>query len=172
MQNTWSRSFLVVIFLSLNRFSKFLWHFLRVLECKRIIRSRFAIYVSEQGDLEKSSVCGLIAVFARCEALINGLVTQQLILYLTNKNRNKSKKYFNNMLVFVFLRFLETSFTPSFNTHIEYTLIFTAVKNDNYQMKTFDSFLNSAKKIDEALLHCLFCWMHAIRARWTTMEIS
>ena len=37
-----SRSFLGVKFLFVNQFSKFLWHFLRLLECKRTIKSHFA----------------------------------------------------------------------------------------------------------------------------------
>ena len=43
-----------VIFLIVNRFLKFLWHFLRLLECKGMVRSHFARSVSEQGDMEKA----------------------------------------------------------------------------------------------------------------------
>ena len=42
-------------FLFVNRFSKILWHFLRLLGCKRIVRLHFAGGVSGQCDLQKGS---------------------------------------------------------------------------------------------------------------------
>ena len=50
-----TRLFLAVNVLFVNRFSKFLWHFLRLLGCKRIIQSYFAGGVSEHGDMQKGS---------------------------------------------------------------------------------------------------------------------
>ena len=46
-------SFLGVKFLFMNRFSKFLWHFLRLLECKRMTISYLYEGVKEQGDIQK-----------------------------------------------------------------------------------------------------------------------
>ena len=54
-QSALSRSFLGVKSLPVNRFSKFLWHFLRLLEYKSMIRSHFAGGVSEQDDMQKGS---------------------------------------------------------------------------------------------------------------------
>ena len=37
----------------MNPFSKFLWHFLRILECKRMTISYLYVGVLEQGDMQK-----------------------------------------------------------------------------------------------------------------------
>ena len=50
---TRSRSFLGVKFLFINQFSKSLWHFLRLLECKRMTISYLYVGVLEQGDMQK-----------------------------------------------------------------------------------------------------------------------
>ena len=52
MKNTRSKSFLGIKFLFLNRFSKFLWHFLGLLECKRMTISDLFVGVLEQGDMQ------------------------------------------------------------------------------------------------------------------------
>ena len=46
---------LAIKFLFVNRFSKFLWHFSRLLGCIRVLRSHFAGGFSEQGDMQKGS---------------------------------------------------------------------------------------------------------------------
>ena len=51
--NTRSRSLLGVKFLFVNRFSHFLWHFLRLLECKRMTISYLYVGVLEQGEKQK-----------------------------------------------------------------------------------------------------------------------
>ena len=52
MKNTRSRSFLRVEFLFMNRSAKFLWPFLRLLECKSKTVSYLYVGV-EQGDMQK-----------------------------------------------------------------------------------------------------------------------
>ena len=47
--------YLAINFLFVNRFPKFLWHFLRLLACKRLIKSHFAGGTLEQGDMQKGS---------------------------------------------------------------------------------------------------------------------
>ena len=55
MQNTRSRSFLGFnFFIFFNRFSIFLWHFLRLLGCKRMVKSHFTGNVLEQGEIKKT----------------------------------------------------------------------------------------------------------------------
>ena len=56
IQNTWSRSFLGVKFVFVNQFSKLLWHFLRLLACKWMIRSHLAGSISEQDDILQKAV--------------------------------------------------------------------------------------------------------------------
>ena len=45
--------FLEVKFLFMNRFSKFLWHFVRLLEFKRMTISYLYVDVIEQADIQK-----------------------------------------------------------------------------------------------------------------------
>ena len=49
MQNEGSRSFLGIKLLFVNGFSKILWHFSRLLECERMIRSHKSI----EGGMQK-----------------------------------------------------------------------------------------------------------------------
>ena len=53
MLNTRSRSFLDVKFLLVNGFPIFLWHFLRLLKCKRVTKSYVYVCVLEHGDMQK-----------------------------------------------------------------------------------------------------------------------
>ena len=48
-------NYLTVNLLFVNRFSKFLWHFIRHLGCKMIIGSNFARDVPEHVDMQKGS---------------------------------------------------------------------------------------------------------------------
>ena len=53
MQNAYTKRFLGIIIVLVNRFSNFLWHFLRLMTCKKMAWSYFSCGVSEKVRFRK-----------------------------------------------------------------------------------------------------------------------